>query len=79
MDWFLNSMWLPIILGLLFGCFAFEQRAYENLVSAIGWIILSAICGTIAALFGFTFMGKVAVFFFVTGVLNFLVMSWQDD
>ncbi len=79
MEWFLGSMWFPVIAGMLFGCYAFEQLGHENLLCGIGWVLLSAICGAVGGVFGIMFITKLAIFFFVVAVVTFLVMMWQDE
>jgi|EndMetStandDraft_6_1072998.scaffolds.fasta_scaffold1494854_1 hypothetical protein len=75
MDWFFfESMWFPVIVGIVLGCIAFTTDALNNLFGGIILVFATAFFSAIGALLGFMLMIKIAVVCFVMTVLTFCAM-----
>ncbi len=75
MEWFFfESMWFPVILGIVLGCLAFATDALNNLIGGIILVFVTAAFSVIGALLGYMLIVKIAVVCFVLTVLTFAAM-----
>jgi len=75
MEWFFfESMWTPVIAGILVGSCAFALDGIDNFFGAILLVFAAAICGVIGGVFAFSIMLKIGIGCFAGAVVMLIAL-----